>query len=105
VMCRERTALAVVCCELRRPRVRSPAFECGTVTLRQSDDVRAHGEDERVGVKAFFQGGKYLYQLVRWLGRVRRCALTNFCPPPCTLTGMGNRTLLPDYACGLEEPR
>jgi hypothetical protein len=59
---------------------------------RQSDDVRAHGEDERVGVKAFFQGGKYLYRLVRWLGRVRRCALTNFCPPPCTLTGMGNRT-------------
>ena len=59
---------------------------------RQSDDVRAHGEDERVGVKAFFQGGKYLYRLVRWRGRVRRCALTNFCPPPCTLTGMGNRT-------------
>jgi hypothetical protein len=29
--------------------------------------VRAHGEDERVGVKAFFEGGEYFYRLVKWL--------------------------------------
>jgi acetylornithine deacetylase/succinyl-diaminopimelate desuccinylase-like protein len=31
------------------------------------DDVRAHGKDERVGVKAFFEGGEYLYRLVKRL--------------------------------------
>ena len=31
------------------------------------DDVRAHGKDERVGVKAFFEGGEYLYRLVKGL--------------------------------------
>jgi acetylornithine deacetylase/succinyl-diaminopimelate desuccinylase-like protein len=31
------------------------------------DDVRAHGKDERVGVKAFFDGGEYLYRLVKRL--------------------------------------
>jgi acetylornithine deacetylase/succinyl-diaminopimelate desuccinylase-like protein len=30
-------------------------------------DVRAHGKDERVSVKAFFEGEEYLYQLVKML--------------------------------------
>ena len=30
-------------------------------------DVRMHGKDERVGVKAFFAGQEYLYQLVKML--------------------------------------
>ena len=31
------------------------------------DDVRAHGRDERVAVKAFFDGQEYLYRLVKTL--------------------------------------
>jgi acetylornithine deacetylase/succinyl-diaminopimelate desuccinylase-like protein len=31
------------------------------------DDVRAHGKDERVAVKSFFDGDEYLYRLVRRL--------------------------------------
>ena len=31
------------------------------------DDVRAHGRDERVAVKSFFDGGEYLYRLVKRL--------------------------------------
>jgi acetylornithine deacetylase/succinyl-diaminopimelate desuccinylase-like protein len=31
------------------------------------DDVRAHGQDERVAVKAFYEGGEYLYRLVKRL--------------------------------------
>jgi acetylornithine deacetylase/succinyl-diaminopimelate desuccinylase-like protein len=31
------------------------------------DDVRAHGKGERVGVKSFFEGGEYLYRLVKRL--------------------------------------
>ncbi|MGH8140129.1 MAG: M20/M25/M40 family metallo-hydrolase [Steroidobacteraceae bacterium] len=30
-------------------------------------DVRAHGKDERVNVKAFFTGQEYLYELVKQL--------------------------------------
>jgi acetylornithine deacetylase/succinyl-diaminopimelate desuccinylase-like protein len=30
-------------------------------------DVRAHGKDERVSVKSFFEGEEYLYQLVKML--------------------------------------
>jgi acetylornithine deacetylase/succinyl-diaminopimelate desuccinylase-like protein len=30
-------------------------------------DVRAHGKDERVNVKAFFTGQEYLYELVKRL--------------------------------------
>ncbi len=29
------------------------------------DDSRAHGKDERVGVKAFYDGQEYLYRLVK----------------------------------------
>jgi hypothetical protein len=29
--------------------------------------VRAHGKDERVAVKSFFDGGEYLHRLVRRL--------------------------------------
>jgi acetylornithine deacetylase/succinyl-diaminopimelate desuccinylase-like protein len=31
------------------------------------DDVRFHGKDERVAVKAFYEGGEYLYKLVKRL--------------------------------------
>jgi acetylornithine deacetylase/succinyl-diaminopimelate desuccinylase-like protein len=31
------------------------------------DDIRAHGKDERVAVKAFYEGGEYLYRLVKRL--------------------------------------
>jgi acetylornithine deacetylase/succinyl-diaminopimelate desuccinylase-like protein len=31
------------------------------------DDVRAHGKDERVAVKAFYEGNEYLYRLVKRL--------------------------------------
>jgi acetylornithine deacetylase/succinyl-diaminopimelate desuccinylase-like protein len=31
------------------------------------DDFRAHGRDERVAMKAFFEGGEYLYRLVKRL--------------------------------------
>jgi acetylornithine deacetylase/succinyl-diaminopimelate desuccinylase-like protein len=31
------------------------------------DDVRAHGRDERVAVKSFFDGSEYLYRLVKRL--------------------------------------
>ncbi|MBA4056925.1 MAG: hypothetical protein C0490_19580 [Marivirga sp.] len=28
-------------------------------------DVRAHGKDERIGVKAFYEGQEFLYQVVK----------------------------------------
>ena len=31
------------------------------------DDIRAHGQDERVGVKQFFEGQEFLYRLVKEL--------------------------------------
>jgi acetylornithine deacetylase/succinyl-diaminopimelate desuccinylase-like protein len=33
------------------------------------DDVRIHGRDERVGVKAFDDGLEYLYRLVKTLSQ------------------------------------
>jgi acetylornithine deacetylase/succinyl-diaminopimelate desuccinylase-like protein len=33
------------------------------------DDVRAHGRDERLGVKAFHEGREFLYRLIRELAR------------------------------------
>jgi len=35
------------------------------------DDVRAHGKDERVPVKAFYDGQEYLYRLVKLLASVK----------------------------------
>ena len=29
------------------------------------DDGRAHGKDERIGLKAFYEGQEYLYRLVK----------------------------------------
>jgi hypothetical protein len=31
------------------------------------NDIRAHGKDERVLVKSFYQGDEYLYRLVKML--------------------------------------
>ena len=36
------------------------------------DDNRAHGQDERVGVKQFFEGQEFLYRLVKELSSPRR---------------------------------
>jgi len=33
------------------------------------NDVRAHGRDERLGVKAFYEGREFLYRLVKELAR------------------------------------
>lgn len=33
------------------------------------DDIRAHGRDERIGVKDFYDGLEYIHELVRTLGR------------------------------------
>jgi hypothetical protein len=32
-------------------------------------DIRAHGKDERVLIKSFYQGEEYLYRLVKMLSR------------------------------------
>jgi acetylornithine deacetylase/succinyl-diaminopimelate desuccinylase-like protein len=33
------------------------------------DDIRAHGRDERIGVKEFYQGQEFLYRLVKTLAQ------------------------------------
>ncbi len=38
-------------------------------TFGDIDDVRAHGRDERMGVKQFFEGLEFQYQLITSLGR------------------------------------
>jgi acetylornithine deacetylase/succinyl-diaminopimelate desuccinylase-like protein len=35
------------------------------------DDIRAHGKDERIGVKAFYEGQEFLYRLVKVLSSGR----------------------------------
>ena len=32
------------------------------------NDVRAHGRDERIGIKAFYDAREFLYRLVKTLG-------------------------------------
>jgi acetylornithine deacetylase/succinyl-diaminopimelate desuccinylase-like protein len=36
-------------------------------TFGEMDDVRAHGRDERVGVKQFFEGLEFQYRLIKAL--------------------------------------
>ena len=38
-------------------------------TFGDIDDVRAHGKDERVGVKQFFEGLEFQYRLIRTLAK------------------------------------
>ena len=38
-------------------------------TFGDLDDVRAHGKDERVGVKQFFEGLEFQYRLDQGVGR------------------------------------
>ncbi len=40
-------------------------------TFGDIDDVRAHGRDERVGVKQFFEGHGFQYRLIKMLGTSR----------------------------------
>ena len=44
------------------------------------DDVRAHGKDERIGVKDFYDGLEYEYQLIKAFSSIRSsfpCARTS----------------------------
>ena len=34
-------------------------------------DVRAHGRDERIGIKSYYEGQEFLYQLVKELTQKR----------------------------------
>jgi acetylornithine deacetylase/succinyl-diaminopimelate desuccinylase-like protein len=38
-------------------------------TFGDMDDVRAHGRDERVGVKQYFEGLEFQYRLIKTLAR------------------------------------
>ena len=38
------------------------------------DDVRAHGRDERIGVKDFYDGQEFLWWLVNALGGAKRAS-------------------------------
>ena len=40
-------------------------------TFGDIDDVRAHGRDERVGVKQFFEGLAFQYRLIKMLATAR----------------------------------
>jgi acetylornithine deacetylase/succinyl-diaminopimelate desuccinylase-like protein len=48
------------------------------------DDVRAHGRDERIGIKEFYTGREFLYRLVKTLGGVYAGASD----PGCASTGV-----------------
>jgi acetylornithine deacetylase/succinyl-diaminopimelate desuccinylase-like protein len=41
-----------------------PTYGLGGIPI-DVDDVRAHGRDERILVKSFYEGVEYMYQLVR----------------------------------------
>jgi len=43
-----------------------PTYGISSVFL-DMDDIRAHGKDERVGVKEFYDGLEYIYRLVKAL--------------------------------------
>ena len=51
-------------------------------TFGDMDDVRAHGRDERVGVKQFFEGLEFQYRLIKALacGRKERPSLPTYFP-------------------------
>jgi acetylornithine deacetylase/succinyl-diaminopimelate desuccinylase-like protein len=36
------------------------------------NDVRAHGRDERIGVRDYYDGAEYIYQLVRAVSSTQR---------------------------------
>jgi acetylornithine deacetylase/succinyl-diaminopimelate desuccinylase-like protein len=38
-------------------------------TFGDMDDVRAHGRDERVGVKQYFEGLEFQYRLIKALAQ------------------------------------
>ena len=40
------------------------------------EDVRAHGKDERVGVKQFFEGLEFQYRLIRALSQPMQAGST-----------------------------
>ena len=48
-----------------------PAYGVSGVFL-DVDDIRAHGRDERIMVKSFYEGVEYIYQLVREFAGVNR---------------------------------
>jgi acetylornithine deacetylase/succinyl-diaminopimelate desuccinylase-like protein len=48
-----------------------PVYGVSGVVI-DADDYRAHGKDERIGVRAFYEGVEFSYRLVRELGRLQR---------------------------------
>ena len=62
------------CARWRRRRRISPRPRNGEIptygvegTFGDMDDVRAHGRDERVGVKQYFEGLEFQYRLIKAL--------------------------------------
>ena len=65
-------------------------------TFGDIDDVRAHGRDERIGVKQFYEGLEFQYRLIKALGSgsltpdISHCVVTYrsrrrpWCPPTCS---------------------
>lgn len=47
-----------------------PVYGVSGVFL-EADDMRAHGKDERIGVKAFYEGVEFSYRLVKALASGR----------------------------------
>ena len=43
-----------------------PVYGVSAVFL-DADDIRAHGRDERIGVRAYYEGVEYTYRLVKAL--------------------------------------
>ena len=41
-----------------------PSYVSGAIFF-DIDDSRAHGRDERVGIHDYYQGGEYLYRMVK----------------------------------------
>jgi len=37
-----------------------------------ADDIRAHGRDERIGVREYYEGADFTYRFVKALGTTRR---------------------------------
>jgi hypothetical protein len=38
------------------------------VSVTEPNDVRAHGRDDRIGIKTFYDAREFLYRLVKTLG-------------------------------------
>ncbi len=48
-----------------------PVYGVSGVFL-DADDIRAHGRDERIGVRAYYEGADFTYRFVKVLATPRR---------------------------------